>query len=357
MTKDYKMFDWTNVNQESNKKLMDDLMMDLGLLTPKGVLMVMPDKLSESLIAVSNRLEFYQSWIEQCRRLEHLKPYTPIAHVVYKDGTIMTVDVHEEGHSYVEDIYGHLQSDIADEEEFTKLQCGTVIKLRKVVKVINPENGEEFIIDQNPNSPKVAFIVDNTRSIQLIEYENDFDSVESVARYIEKAIANGKDTIENTAHDGKRYTTNISKAWKVTTSDHKQEWIVNEENQALEQPTLKEMNHIQLKNWISTFSEQVVFAIDDDDMDEELESCIEILDEAIDELAERYVEANFNVNRLDDILSGFIKNYDLYEQFNDYIDQIKLYIHDPKDTYEVAKEMYGEDLADFIKQRPWLVGK
>lgn len=287
MTLDYKMYNWTNVNQESNKKLMDDLMWDLGLLTPEGVLMVMPDKLSDSLIAVADRLEFYHGWNEQQKKFAHLKPYKPIAHVVYKDGTVIPVDIGEEGHSHVEDIFGHLQDDIRDEKEFTKLQNQTVIKLRKVEKVINPKNGEEFIIDHYPNSPKVVFLIDNTRSVQIIEYEQDFDSSEEVVEYIKKAVSKGETTITNTAQDGKQYPTDISKLWRVTTSDFEQEWIINKENKAPDQPTLEEMRLRQLRDEIGRLTESISQSIDEDDMTEELEMEFDLLDEVINEVFSR----------------------------------------------------------------------
>jgi len=285
---EYRIFNFEDVNPESNNKLVGDVEFQISQIKPKGACQLeLPAGLSESIQAVADRLEFYQSWNEQCHRLEHLKPYKPIAHIHYFDGTIFPVDVHAEGHSYVEDIFGHLQSDIEDEEEFTKLQDGTVIKLRKVEKVVNPENGEEFIIDHYPNSPEAVFLIDNERLIQTIEYEQDFESPESVVEYIKEAIGKGETSIVNTAQDSKKYTTDISKLWKVTTSDFKQEWIVNAANEAPAQPTLKEMSSIQLRDWISTFSERVVFAIDEDDINEEVESDIQALDEAIDELYAR----------------------------------------------------------------------
>ena len=352
---EYRVFNFEGVNQESNNKLVDDIKFQISQIKPKGIYhLELPAGLNESIQAVADRLEFYQSWNEQCHRLEHLKPYKPIAYIHYFDGTIFPVDVHAEGHSHVEDILGHLQSDIEDEEEFTKLQDGTVIKLRKVEKVVNPENGKEFIINQNPNAPKVAWIVDNNWSSHPIEYEQDFDSVESVAEYIKEAISAGKDTIENTAQDGKKYSTDITKAWKVIDYDTQEFWIVNAANEAPDRPTLKEMSSIQLRDWISTFSERVVFAIDEDDMTEEVESDIQALDEAIDELDERYCEADFNSRRLDNVLTTFIQKYGLYEQFNEHIDQLKKDLNDPNDTFEIAKEMFGEDLGEFMKERPWL---
>lgn len=287
MTLDYKMFDFTDVNQESNKKLMDDLMWDLGLLTPEGVLMVMPDKLSDSLIAVADRLEFYQDWHEQQKKFGQLKPYKPIAYIHYFDGSIFPVVVHAEGHSYVEDIFGHLQDDIRNEQEFTKLQDGTVIKLRKVEKVVNPENGEEFIIDHYPNAPKVVFLIDNTRSVQIIEYEQDFDSPEEVVESIKKAFSKGETTITNTAQDGKQYPTDISKLWRVTTSDFEQEWIINKENKAPDQPTLEEMSLRQLRDEIGRLTESISQSIDEDEMTEELEMEFDLLDEVINEVFSR----------------------------------------------------------------------
>lgn len=353
MTKDYKMFDWTNVNQESNKKLMDDLMWDLGLLTPEGVLMVMPDKLSDSLIAVADRLEFYHEWNEQQKRLQHLKPYKPIAHIVYKDGTIIPVNVYEEGHSCVEDILVHLQSDIDDKKEITKLQCGTVIKLCKVVKIVDQESGEEFIIRHDP---KIAWIVDNEWTAFPVQYEGHFESPRFLAEYIKAGIEMGKDSF-GIEQDGNTLSINIEKAWKVIDYGTQEYWIVNESNKPHERPTLKEMNSIQLRDEISRLSEQVSFAIDDDDLDEITEIEIEALDLAIDELDERCTQHAFDVGRLDNILMSFIGEYKLYDLFADHAEKLVKELDDPEDTYQVGKEMYGEDLADFIKQRPWLVGK
>lgn len=288
MTTDYKMFNWTNVNHDSNSRLVSNLQFQIAQIKPlNNYHLEIPDGLSASIMAVSERLAFYQDWNEQQKKFAHLKPYKPIAHVVYKDGTVIPVDIGEEGHSYVEDIFGHLQDDIRNEQEFTKLQDGTVIKLRKVEKVVNPENGEEFIIDHYPNAPKVVFLIDNTRSVQIIEYEQDFDSSEEVVEYIKKAVSKGETTITNTAQDGKQYPTDISKLWRVTTSDFEQEWIINEENKAPRYPTLEEMSLRQLRDEIGRLTESISQSIDEDDMTEELEMEFDLLDEVIDEVFSR----------------------------------------------------------------------
>jgi len=352
MTLDYKMYNWTNVNQESNKKLMDDLMWDLGLLTPEGVLMVMPDKLSDSLIAVADRLEFYHGWNEQQKKFAHLKPYKPIAHVVYKDGTVIPVDIGEEGHSHVEDIFGHLQDDIRDEKEFTKLRNQTVIKLRKVEKVINPKNGEEFIIDHEINNPKVVFITNNNWSQSIIEYENDFDSPEEVVEHVKKAIENGDFTLENVSYHGVKCTTDLSRAWKIETSDFKQEWILNDGNQPPEQPALKELISIRLRDYISLFSERVAFAIDEDDMNEEVERDILLLDEAIDELFERYVNEKSKAWTTHNILFSFVNQNNLFESFVQHIDNLKLNLSaDSEENRTISDMLYG-DLDEFMKKNP-----
>lgn len=86
-------------------------------------------------------------------------------------------------------------------------------------------------------------------------------------------------------------------------------------------------------------------------------SVMKQLDLAIDELDERCSQYAYDTTRLDNILMSFIGEYKLYDLFADHVQKLVKELDDPKDTYEVAKEMYGEDLADFIKQRPWLVGK
>lgn len=352
MTLDYKMFDFTDVNQESNKKLMDDLMWDLGLLTPERVLMVMPEKLSNSLIAVADRLEFYHDWHEQQKKFGQLKPYKPIAYIHYFDGSIFPVDVHAEGHSYVEDIFGHLQDDIRDEKEFTKLQNGTVIKLRKVEKVINHENGEEFIIDHEVNNPKVVFITNNDWSQSIIEYENDFDSAEEVVEHVKKAIENGDLTLENVSYHGVKCTTDLSRAWKIETSDFKQEWILNDGNQPPNQPALEELIPIRLRDYINLFSERVAFAIDEDDMNEEVERDMSLLDEAIDELFERYVNEKNKAWTTHNILFSFINQNNLFESFVQHIDNLKLDMSaDSEETRGISDMLYG-DLDEFMKKNP-----
>ncbi|UTI42122.1 hypothetical protein [Niallia sp. RD1] len=107
------------------------------------------------------------------------------------------------------------------------------------------------------------------------------------------------------------------------------------------------MNSIQLRNHIN---EKVNELTKGHDTHKEL-------DLAIDELDERCSQYAYDTTRLDNILMSFIGEYKLYDLFADHVEKLVKELDDPEDTYQVGKEMYGEDLADFIKQRPWLVGK
>ncbi|WP_404443507.1 hypothetical protein LG307_14905 [Sutcliffiella horikoshii] len=233
---------------------------------------------------------------------------------------------------------GHYHLNIP--EELSKDIANIKARLREYETKINPAP---------PKNELVAMITMKDASCQVIDVHSSGNiTAEEVSNAIIFALNKGIDSVKIGCTSIK-----VDDVWQVTDGMNKKSVVINPANDPHLIPISSE-NMTKFSDNALRDSINILLELIDNEDDEDIRGeYTSVTYDAVDELEERFLNARYEYERLDNILFSFMAENGLYQLFENHIEQLKVLQNDPNDKYEVADELYG-DLDEFMSKRSHL---
>ncbi|MGG3925659.1 hypothetical protein ABET51_06630 [Metabacillus fastidiosus] len=200
-----------------------------------------------------------------------------------------------------------------------------------------------------PYKPLAMVILKDATVVMVDIFETGNSYTEDIVKEIKDAIDEGETHVQFD-NNGSVAVNNV---WKVEDFQTKELYIINEENDPKLEPltieSIEKMDYNELDDTIADVTGWLLNSFDEDNKEQIF--LMELLNEAVDQLDQQFLNERYEKERLENILSGFLQQTNLYKMFEEYVEDIKKLQKDPKDTYKVAEEIFG-DLNSFMRQNP-----
>jgi hypothetical protein len=174
-----KELNFTGVNHESNKKLINELEFSIALITPKeGYHINIPNELVNSVAKIKQRLNLYQDFMDAKREpKEEINPL--IAFIINKDASVHVIDIESSGNVSTEDIIKEIKDAIFEEETLIKIGTST-INVNNVWQVEDGVTRERFTINED-NNPHLTPISKET--IPVMQYTELKETIDMLTEW------------------------------------------------------------------------------------------------------------------------------------------------------------------------------
>ncbi|MED4354469.1 hypothetical protein P9265_19520 [Schinkia azotoformans] len=106
---------------------------------------------------------------------------------------------------------------------------------------------------------------------------------------------------------------------------------------------LEQCYKLALENYKNSLSQQV----------QKDRKVLQIYEDDFDQFKEKFYEFQYELERTNNVLDGFVVKYKLEKLFEQYLLELEQEQQNPEDKYEITKEMYG-DIDEFMRDHSYL---